>query len=759
MMKRRATIATIATIAIAAVLAVAGCSGTPAIPAKVKATPIGALSAAEAARPVQPVVASVAPAIAKKADLIFGAGYQSRMDGKGQATLPTRTGTAAMMTVVDAQHRVLARAISVRLAGFKPAPVVVDYTSTAFTRLATTAPFLTDNPLALVVLRAAADQSPHLNALGVAMSAHAATDANYLATPTATEINEVTALAKDVTSTLKAWAASVAGSATAGPKSAFPQAMLSGAATATSPVCNVGIEQVEPISATGICLSSTKDEHGGGYAVTGKNTGPSWAFVYAYDDSALPVGAIQPHTFSVPTINAIVEALLKDTLTAQGMVLVAAACKAVSWMGHDCPTAPEFNPFKTLKSLITGLNQDGEGEFTLTAKQATKKVYVVTLGAKQGSLGMLPAGADLTSAQAIPALMTTWSQIGQPLLNLMAGNGAGEESVPSSRLKSTLQGLRSALVGSKAEGQIVNFVKQLRDGNYVEAMTAMTGIAGTLLADTALLATLLQVVAPSLGVAKVTEMVLTKILSFGADLIPGPGWVKAVIDGANYVALGANLAMGTIWMATGLATIANVGGYKAINPDDYDVLKDVDWANAAYLDVAHDYFSQSHESFRLRGGQLVLPPLLSSGAFEFKLIRPVLYGMVQGKPSAVAIVVQNIGGNQSCGWDNAHHFVFQVAPGGKVVLAALGYTPFDCSGMTTRARWAIQGDALEEYTELYDRPGWTRVRFAFGTQLTAADFWSPANLPVGAKRLAPGKASLVQGSPPAGGAAWIPPGQ
>jgi len=753
-MKRRAPIATIATIAIGAVLAVAGCSGTPALPAKVKATPIGALSAAEAARPVEPVIATVAPAIAKKADLIFGAGYQSRMDGKGQATLPTRTNTAAILTVTDSQHHVLARAITVRLAGFKPAPVVVDYTSTAFTRLATTAPFLTDNPLALVVLRAAADQSPHLNALGVAMSAHAATDANYLATPTATEINEVTALAKDVTSTLKAWAASVAGSATGGPKSAFPQAMLSGATTATSPVCNVGIEEVEPISATGICLSSTKDEHGGGYAVTGKNTGPSWAFVYAYDDSEFPVGAIQPHTFSVPTINDIVEALVKDALTAQGKVLVAGACKAVSWMGLDCPTAPEFNPFKTLKSLITGLNHDGEGKFTLAAKQATKKVYVVTLGAKQGSLGMLPAGADLTSAQAIPALMTTWSQIGQPLLNLMAGNGAGEESVPSSRLKGTLQRLRSALVASKAEGQIVNFVKQLRDGNYVEAMTAMTAIAGTLLADTALLATLLQVVAPSLGVAKVREMVLTKILSFGADLIPGPGWVKAVIDGANYVALGANLAMGTIWMATGLATIANVGGYKAINPDDYEVLKDVDWGNANYWDMISNM-----ESFRLHGGAL------GDQRFGFKLLDPVLYGEVQGKVSAVVLLMENIDRNAVATTDYlAHHFVFQVDAKHKVVVAAMG-SPTTLCGDTTieEARWAIEGGALAEYTRNPYRVAagigtWTRVRFAFDRPITPADY-SPADLPVGAKDLIGGKASDVSDPAPAAGPYWRPPDQ
>ncbi len=751
MMKRRAPIAS---IAIGTVLAVAGCTGTPALPAEVKATPVGALSAAEAARPVQPVIATVAPPIAKKADLIFGAGYESRLDGKRQATLPTRTNTAAILTVTDSQHHVLARAITVRLPGFKSTPVAVDYVSTAFTRLATAPPFLTDNPLDLTILRAAAGQSAHLNALSAAMSAHAATDPNYLATPTPTETAEVTALAKDVASTLKVWSDNLRAATPAKPSSAMPQALLSGTAGQTPSGCNQGIEAVESNPATGLCLIAGKKTDGE-YAVNYTNTSPSWAFVYAYDDPTLPVWAIHPHTFTLPTVSDIRDALIKDFTTAPLKVVGSRLGRFLPFLGEIAPK--EVNFFAGLESLVAGVNHDATGEFTLTAKQGAKKVYVVTVGATQGPLDVLPAGTDLASAQALPALLTSWSQIGKPLLNLLQGTAETEEPLTPSSLKTSLKNLKSALIEANAEAQMVKFVNMLRDKKYVDAISAMSKIVEILLNNKSgtLLTALLNLVAPQLR-EDVIETTLKAIQRFGANLIPGPGWVKAIFDGA---ALGANLVMGIISITKGLAQVANVGGYNAIKPNEYEVLRNFDWANAAYLDIAHDYFSRSHESFRLRGGQLVLPPLPSSGTFEFKLAGPVLYGMVQGKPSAVAIVVESIGGNQSCSFGNAHHFVFQVASGDKVVAAALGYTDLGCLGETTRARWAIQGDALEQYTERYDRPGWTRVRFAFGTFLTAADFWSSANLPVGAKRLAPGKESLIQGPPPAGGAAWITSGQ
>jgi len=164
------------------------------------------------------------------------------------------------------------------------------------------------------------------------------------------------------------------------------------------------------------------------------------------------------------------------------------------------------------------------------------------------------------------------------------------------------------------------------------------------------------------------------------------------------------------------------------------------------------------ESFRLHGGAL------GDQRFGFKLLDPVLYGEVQGKVSAVVLLMENIDRNAVATTDYlAHHFVFQVDAKHKVVVAAMG-SPTTLCGDTTieEARWAIEGGALAEYTRNPYRVAagigtWTRVRFAFDRPITPADY-SPADLPVGAKDLIGGKASDVSDPAPAAGPYWRPPG-
>jgi hypothetical protein len=658
-------------------LATAACSSDPGGDHKDAATAPVPLAGASAQRSATPTVereirsGDDMPHVAT----YVAAGQQVQMNKATGTRLPLHEDAAALITGFDENHNVVARAITAEVDGLKDKPVVVDYTSTALTRLLTTPPYLTSDPVSLIVLAGVAQDSPHLEALADAMRANAQTRPDWEQHPSPAEVAEYAALARDVSAALAEAAADLRA-----PAKARPAALLG-----MQPQLSSCLASADRGDETRVCLK-VKTSKGvpavdkrGLLHLTAENTGGSWAAVL--DQGGALTGVSTPRVTTVPGLTAVIEALVK----AGARVGVAGLAKPADWackgagrlglsfglVDDACDKVTELADVqKAIGDAFDGLVEDlapvsyGAGKVYLTREQAQHELFVFTAGTDGSSPAVRPAGNDVVQSltETSLVLLTSYTQVMKPLIELVSGTKAdpdetsdtdqvesdgvdgyadedgetnsaegrthGAGVAPKSVQARTFDAVLEAVKGSDELVPLANAVlSAINNGETTDALVALAKLTYGVIKDPSVWAAMLTGVEVSdLVVAGITNL----IEKFGEAAIPGPGWVKAAIDATDTAANALNVAFGAWAVTDALFDTKATGSFAAPAPADDQILRSVDWANYSGYHI-------DDEAFALDDGYAEVANSYSMETTAVSLVGS-LVGNWHGKPTALVVL-------------------------------------------------------------------------------------------------------------------------
>jgi len=546
------------TVGLVVVLLVAtGCSGgAESEPSGVPAVPVIEGISAPAAQ-ASPTKVTASDDLRAPVRSYLGALHVAPAGEDTSAVLPTRHNAAAVISAFDAEGNVVGRAVSVRVDGFTPRDVVVDYTSTAFTRLITTPPFLTDNPLAIMVIRGAAERSPNLDRFANAIKANAETNPSFEAEPTVAEAKLLAALATDVRTSLMQVSAHMPTDGAGGANRPAP----GWAASALAPKVDQCLSTMgsagtyQPYGDDDpFCVEATQDGEGG-FDMKVANTASLWSAAYVAGmrtGDARLAGVVTPHTFAVPTVDDIISAILASAVkvtVSRGIDLV---CDGASWLGIDCPEewTDEFDPsafFADIRDAVMPV-RDGDAEFWISAKEATQQIALLTPGAAPGIIEQRPSmftGSDNDVTRGALLVLSAYTSMAEPLLGLMMGEpvdeiegkhradgptdvsegspGGEHKGDPETPESAMLNALLTVLKHSESLRQPINAATSgIASGDLNEALPALADLALSMFTDTEVLGAILQGKAGDL-VADALQSILEQ---FTISAIPGLGWLN-----------------------------------------------------------------------------------------------------------------------------------------------------------------------------------------------------------------------------------------
>ena len=495
----------------------------------------------------------------------------------------------------------------------------------------------------------------------------------------------------------------------------------------------IALHTVQPQESTRVCLSVERDRESeaaafedGWYRVEATNTGGAWAAIFAAD-SSLPVAVVPGQKLSLPSLEIIVGAFARAgaRLAVASMgTPINLACKGASFFGLRCPkqVTDLVDPQQALADaidIVTGdlaLNEDGEATFYVSKQEASRTLYVATIGGLWGNPGSstypVPGAASVKRASAVLAGATVRDQIILPLVDLMvgmrtedevtAGRHGGEQSSsrtktdnPKHRKEEPADAWRTDLVktlfevmrDSKPVATAANaFLDHVGHNGPTRTMQALATFAWQVLSYKKTVGAFI------LGATKETQewmadAVCNAVTNFGMNAVPGIGWIKMVSTGERMV----NVLLGTWKFAQALGGTAKSGIYAPIAPTDDYVLALTDWANYTdYFDVT----DMNH--FGLHDGELTT----NSVDWKIQMIGHPLNGSIDGKPSAVVLVVDAHRDPQWSQWQfTLMTHVFQIQDG-KPYLAY--WTADDNASGFRKIGWTISGGKLLRYDMPWD---------------------------------------------------------
>lgn len=583
----------------------------------------------------------------------------------GEAVLPTRENAAAVITAFDDEGNVLGRAVSVSMEGLpREGDMTVDYTSTAFTRLITTPPFLTDNPLAITLIRGAAAESKNLPRLAAAIKANAATNAGFETAPTTAERNALVALVKDVRGTLARTASQMPPTQATGAARSAPAWAMTAEPTLGQCLDRLGPNNTYGDGSAPVCVKA--DQVDDTYVLNVENTAAVWGLIYTEDTNSgrgRIAGVVNPYTFTLPSIDTIITAILYSTtkmIVSEGIDML---CEGYSWFGGECPETwtEEFDPSKWLTDLWDEVKPSRPGGATVYLDEGdlTGQIAVFTPGIAASTAEQTPSPfAAATSDEAIVGLkiMSLYSSVLEPLIGLLAGDSV-DELVPEGRAdgpaniecpipsrtpkrkgepkRCTPEGslfgaVVDALRKSENLSQEANALSTtVLSDSLEQSLPAMADLALKVVTDKAVMTALLRGAADDL-IAKGLENLLTTI---GVSVIPGAGWLsmaKKVTDTAVGVF---NVAAGAGFLITATRNTPDRMFFASVSIDPERILTDYDWASPEYTYEA--YFNDGN-------GEGFLPFNLGNttgmpGVSDISLLGAT-YGTIDGEPAALVAV-------------------------------------------------------------------------------------------------------------------------
>ena len=513
--------------------------------------------------------------------LFAGSGRSVAAERNEPVRLPALPDTARLVVGYARTGAVTGTAVQVPLSTLPPAPVVVDYISTAFARLVTTVPFATSDPLELLILRGLADSSPHLSGLAKRMQEHAdAAPRTFWFESTPAEEREMSALVVDILTVLR----SSSGQAQPSAADAGPQIRFAFQQQASSAFAACNAADVEPPSAdppmepetnTGLCLFPHRNPDGS-YEIDAVNHGPSWVFVYSGQPSDLPVplAIVRPTTHKLPGVHDLAQALVSDVATANFRLAVAFGCRGWSLFGGQC--APNLE-VKDLKGVFVTLKdewqrtQKGKMSFHLDADSAQQPLGVMT-GGLGGATDVPPPGVPGERLQMLTEVAYACSVVTQaivPAAELILGlkvdepGGVGKHRREDPVADRLFSALVDAFDRMEGDGEFTKVLADLRSGELTQLIPGLAGFVAQLATSPEFLSALMLVVVPD-----APEALRDALPALGEQLVamavPGVGWVYAVIQGAEIVLQSVGLTYGLWYFGRDLPSIYSTGRYAAL---------------------------------------------------------------------------------------------------------------------------------------------------------------------------------------------------
>ena len=563
--------------ALAALLAVAVLAGVLAL-VRGSGPPAGAASGG--ARPAVPdlvrfleqggqldraVEVDVAANVRGRTSRLLASGHEVRLPDDGPVRLPGLPGVPRLVLAQDDSGRATGAAVQIPLSDGDTQPVAVDYVSTAFARLVTLPPFVTDDALELVVLRTLAEESPHLAGLAGEMRAHARVDAStFWAQPNAAEEREVAALAQDVATALTRTGAAVRPSAaTGGPVFGFAALAAAETYRDCGPAdASQSADPKETTTATGVCLFPRVNGDGS-VELEAVNFGPSWAFLYTAqpgEAASRPFAAVRPRVRQWPAVQEIATALGKDLLTAGPRVAISWACKGFGGLtGVRCSSGltdlDMKDLFASLDNKVKGIAEPGRLQLHLDPDRARHGLGAATGGGVHVE-DQPPAGVpvdQLTSTRDAALMTSLYSQVVMPSIMLRTGakrdaRSAGEPVIGDNGLGGKHRGpddnsefvvpLLEALGRLSNDPAYGKVLTDLQSGEISRVVPGVIGFVGLLLASPEFLTAVIALEVPgALDWYAVALSEFRKSIALAA--VPGLGWLKAVNKAVP--------AVGAIW--------------------------------------------------------------------------------------------------------------------------------------------------------------------------------------------------------------------
>jgi hypothetical protein len=652
----------------------------------------------------------------------------------GNTTLPIRDNAAALITAFDDEQNVLARTVTVRLDGFDATGEVhLDYTSTAFTRLLTLPTFVTDNPLAVLVLRGAAEQSPNLSRLASAIEANAATNPTFEANPTAAENKALAGLSRDVRATLATIADEVS-PAPAGAARTAPAWAMKNSATSTAAFAEE-VDCLPILSDTGLYTPYVEDTStfcakpapgdDDTFTIDLSNDAAVWGLIYAHDGNKKTgprlAGMVNPYAFVIPDLDTIVSALLHAVSKERVAIAVGVVCEGASWLGIECPEqwAETFNPEEFFQNIAKelALSKRGEATIALTAAEARNELAILTPGIANGPIGHYPSrynGIDNEATQAAMAVGSVYTSLVEPMLGLLFGDSIrdldsgthrsdGDASIerceysPKHKADPSCGGnselVEALLIATAKSGDIATattaLLNAVSEGDLNEALPALANFALKIISDKNVMAALIGDVAEGV-VADVLQSTLTRL---GVAAVPGLGWLKTAHDIGLPIL---NATIGLWNMFQGFTKTARATYLYAANPDEARILADYDWAGPDY--TYEGYFNDGNGEgflpFNLLSDGETSPSM--PGVSDTRFVGAT-YGTIDDESVAlVAIQMMPEGPLESTGPYLTVHLI-KVDPKTRKPMTTALFTDYPTYDFASKAVYAVEDNTVVAY--------------------------------------------------------------
>ena len=352
--------------------------------------------------------------------VVTGARQRVELNQDGDAKLAFELDTPALLAAVDEKTGTTLSAISMPISDLEPVPVIIDWTSTAFTSWVTTAGWVTSDTGVMLVLRKLAQDSPNLDALAVALaaddtaaadSARAALSGDVIAALSAEAPAQPTASASaDADATITTVAHNVAG-----------DTRMVSTLGSTVPAAVNDADCVDSTAHTiGLCITADRDQATYGRKLDVASTAPTWTAAYAVDDNdvtGLPLALVGPVTYGGITVTSLIEDLGKSAWGALGT----GACAVVSWFGSKCSDERKKSHEENLHAIVEQSWQVN-GEATIYVREPdgpAARTAVITAGIADGGLPL--SGTGVNSAQSLIYLLDGWSYLVKPTIELVLG--------------------------------------------------------------------------------------------------------------------------------------------------------------------------------------------------------------------------------------------------------------------------------------------------------------------------------------------------